>query len=399
MPPIAPPDVPIGAQSAMERLASAGFEAWLVGEAVRSLLAAGVARDFEVITTASEERILTLFDEAVPTTPAAHRCTLPTHDGPVDLVSMPSGVPLARALDHRDFTIRAIAWDPVARAWIDPHEGRADLAKGVLRAVGDARARLGEDPSRALRAGRLVAQQRLETDAALVSAMRKLGRAIEACPRVRLRDEAVRMLSAPHADEGLRLLRASGVERTLAPGASDMAADLVAQLPVDVPLRLAAWLHGAHPIRVMRRLRMPRPWVMRVEALMQLHPIEQHASRPHDRRRLAQRPAREIRDLIALRAAEIVVRDEGERAEAALREVESDISRAREELRHERERPSLAIDGRAIMEHLDCDPGPQIGEALNHLREFVQADPSRNVPATLRAALDVWRASRQQAAR
>ena len=90
-------------------------------------------------------------------------------------MSLPAGVPLRRALDHRDFTIRAIAWDPRGGAWMDPHDGRSDLAKGLLRAVGDAEARLAEDPCRALRAARLVAQHGLEVDAGLVSAMRRLG--------------------------------------------------------------------------------------------------------------------------------------------------------------------------------------------------------------------------------
>jgi tRNA nucleotidyltransferase (CCA-adding enzyme) len=394
MPPIAPPEVPVGAQTAMDRLTAAGFETWLVGEAVRVLLGGGVPREFELITDAPEPRVLEIFEDAVPTAPAAHRASVPTREGPVDIVSLPAGVPLRRALDHRDFTIRAIAWDPRGGAWMDPHDGRSDLAKGLLRAVGDAEARLAEDPCRALRAARLVAQHGLEVDAGLVSAMRRLGRGIEAGPRIRLRDEVVRLMAAPRVDAGLRLLRETRIERTLAPGVAPDAPDIVARLPVKLPLRLAGWLQGAHPIRVLRRLRIPRQWVTHIEVLLRLHPIERSGARPHDRRRLASRHAAEVDDLISLRRAEIAARGEGERAEAALSEVEAGIERFRALLRRERERPQLAVDGRAIMEHLACGPGRHVGEALRHLHALVADDPSRNERATLLAELDAWSASR-----
>ena len=46
---------------------------------------------------------------------------------------------------RRDFTINAIAYDPLAGALIDPFAGRADLQARLLRAVGDPAARFAED--------------------------------------------------------------------------------------------------------------------------------------------------------------------------------------------------------------------------------------------------------------
>ena len=48
-------------------------------------------------------------------------------------------------LARRDFTVNAMAWDPVADTLVDPLGGRRDLKQGLIRSVGDPAARFGED--------------------------------------------------------------------------------------------------------------------------------------------------------------------------------------------------------------------------------------------------------------
>ena len=74
---------------------------------------------------------------------------IPTPSGPVDVTAIPSGRSLEEDLAHRDFTVNAIAFDPLGGELLDPFGGRGDLARGRLRAVRSARDRFREDPLRA----------------------------------------------------------------------------------------------------------------------------------------------------------------------------------------------------------------------------------------------------------
>jgi hypothetical protein len=56
---------------------------------------------------------------------------------------------------------------------------------------------------------------------------------------------------------------------------------------------------------------------------------------------------------------------------------------------------TLALDGRAVMELLDCGPGPEVGRALRQLEKDVAADPSCNTKEALRARLLAWRGARE----
>jgi len=68
------------------------------------------------------------------------------------------------AARRRDFTVNAIAWDPLTDEYIDPFHGREDLAALLLRAV-DART-FGEDSLRVLRAAQFAARFELRLDGA-----------------------------------------------------------------------------------------------------------------------------------------------------------------------------------------------------------------------------------------
>ena len=82
-------------------------------------------------------------------------------------------LPFPDAARRRDFTVNAIAWDPLTGEYIDPFDGRGDLAAGVLRAV-DART-FGEDSLRVLRALQFAARFEFRLD----DATRRLCRTIE----------------------------------------------------------------------------------------------------------------------------------------------------------------------------------------------------------------------------
>jgi tRNA nucleotidyltransferase/poly(A) polymerase len=385
--PLLPPPIP----ELLARLEQAGFETALVGRCVRELLARERPADFEAVTRARAADLLRLLPRAVVVARRSSRLMVPTAAGPLDLTPLPEGATLEDALHRRDFTLHAIAWQAAQDRVCDPHGGRADLAAGRLRAVGSAAERIAEDPLRSLRAARLAAELGLEVDPELEAAMRAAAPAVSRLPAFRVREELERLLLAPAADRGLSLLRRTGLEAALAPGVGDDAAQVVVRLPRRLEPRLAGWLRGTRAHAILRDLRCPRERALRVERLLQLHPIDagNAAARESRARRLARRPDLELDDLLGLREAELATRGDAD-GRRRLDRLRRAIARAKRAEQVASQRASLALDGRAVMEQLGCGPGARVGRALAFLAERIAEDPRCNTRATLRGLLDAW---------
>jgi tRNA nucleotidyltransferase/poly(A) polymerase len=393
--------LPGAVQRLIETLGSDGHRAALVGRCVRALIAGRVARDFQVASSAPAERVLTLFPHAVPIAPRYRTIMVPTPAGPVDITSFSGGALLEDDLARRDFTIEAIAYDPIADdgpRLIDPQGGLRDLEAGRLRAVGTAWECLEQDPLRALRAARLVAELPVSADAALQDAMTRVRPALRSLAAQCIRQEISRLLLAPRAGAGLDLLRRSGIEATLAPGVLSDAAQLVDQLPHDLTLRLAGWLHGTRAAKTLVRLRFSAPLVRDVERLLALHPLDDHLSptRATDLHRLIKRAGdTNVDRLFELRRAELemgrIAGDEALEVRARLSELRMALDRARSTGKDALRQTRLAIGGREVMEVLQVGPGPWVGRALRYLAEQVHANPACNTEGELRELLRAWR--------
>jgi tRNA nucleotidyltransferase/poly(A) polymerase len=388
---LGPVRLPPAVAAVVARLAAHGHEAHAVGAAIRELLDGEPVRDFEVATSANGRALLALFERAIPLDPGPQRLVLPTAAGTVELVPHVHGSGICGELAHRDFTVHALAVDREGRV-LDPFAGDADAAASRLRCVGRAPERFAEDPLRMLRAARLVATRGLAPAASVVAAVREQRDRITAVPEARVRGELHALLLGRFVDRGLALLRETGLESVIADGVAADAAAVVAALPADLELRLAAWLRGTRVVRTLRRLREPRPRVIAVERLLHLHPIDAVAHPTHDAafRRLVRRSDALLPGLLALRAAEIAVRGEGAGARDRLEALRRSIDRART-AEPDDPQAALALDGRAVMEILACGPGPEVGRALQHLAKAVAADPGCNTAEVLRERLLAWR--------
>jgi len=380
-----------------ETLTQAGFETVLVGGCVRDLMRRVPVRDFDLATQASPNEVLALFPRAVATGIRHGTVMVPTHAGPVDVTSFRAGRHLEDDLARRDFTVNAMAVDPRSGRVIDPFGGAADLRAHRLAAVGDARARLEEDPLRALRAARLVATLGLHPSPELRAALPSVRPRLERVARERVRQELTLLFGAPGPGvaAGVALLRESGIEADLAPGAAPDAPDVLSAVPPDLALRLAAWLRGARAAGVLARLRFPRRVVERASTLLALHPVEASIDGTSDTsvRRLLKRAGEENVDaLLALREAELNAWESrrpeyvrGVRAELVV--LRAGLARVRAAGHVALRRLDLAVDGQFVMEVLGCAPGPQVGRALRFLTDRVLEDPGRNTPDRLRALL------------
>ena len=133
--------------------------------------------------------------------------------------------------------------------------------------------------------------------------------------------------------------------------------------------------------------------------LLGSHPIEADVDPTRDAavRRLIRRVGEEnLAPLFTLRRAELrfgaaARADDATGCRKRLEDVEQATERVRSGAELALRRFDLALDGRRVMEHLGCGPGPQIGRALAYLTDRVVEDPSCNDPDGLRALLDVWR--------
>ncbi len=168
------------------------------------------------------------------------------------------GQSLEEDLSRRDFTINAMARDLATGDIIDPFGGQADLKAGVVRAVGEPTIRFAEDPLRLLRAVRFVAQLGFALEPATRAAIARCAGALRQVSRERIFEEMSRILIAPYAARGLRLLADLGLLDVFLPEVIDLRRTtqgkrskdvfehtlrVIERTPPDLVLRWAALLH------------------------------------------------------------------------------------------------------------------------------------------------------------
>ncbi|PIV71368.1 MAG: polynucleotide adenylyltransferase PcnB, partial [Rhodocyclales bacterium CG17_big_fil_post_rev_8_21_14_2_50_68_7] len=218
------------------RLQEAGFKAYVVGGAVRDLIAGLQPKDFDLATDATPEQVRALFRRSriigrrfrivhvmegretmeVTTFRAAADDRVETDENGRVLRDNAFGTQEEDAA-RRDFTVNALYYDPADETIVDFHHGVADLQQKTLRMIGDPHRRYREDPVRMLRAVRLAAKLGLELDPAARAPIRDMAPLIENVPASRLFDEMLKLLLSGHAVECIRRLRDEGLHHGLLP--------------------------------------------------------------------------------------------------------------------------------------------------------------------------------------
>jgi poly(A) polymerase len=199
----------------------AGERAWLVGGAVRDRLLGRETDDVDLTLAGDPARHARRLGRATGGAAfqlsgafGAWRVVGPEHAWHVDLVRLRED-DIRADLAHRDFTINAMAEPLDGGELLDPHGGRKDLERRVLRMV-SARA-LAEDPLRALRAVRIAVELGLELDPATGSAAAAHAREIERVAPERVFGELKRVVGAEDVRRGLALMSAHGLTEVVLP--------------------------------------------------------------------------------------------------------------------------------------------------------------------------------------
>ncbi len=229
-----------GSRRTVETLQENGYRAYVVGGAVRDLLAGIKPKDFDVATDATPEQVRRCFrrsriigrrfqivhvmmgaETIEVTTFRGHHGQHDNHKAQTDEQGrvLRDNVFGSQKEDaaRRDFTVNALYYDPSSETVVDYHHGLADLKQKTLRMIGEPSTRYREDPVRMLRAVRLAAKLDFSIETSTRDPIGELAELIENVPPSRLFDEMLKLLTSGHALKCLQQLRAEGLHHGLLP--------------------------------------------------------------------------------------------------------------------------------------------------------------------------------------
>jgi len=403
----------------VRRLRAAGHEAYLAGGCVRDRLLGRAPLDWDVATSARPEAVRALFPRTVPVG-VQFGVILVVEDGARFEVATfrsddayldgrrPSAVRFGSARDdagRRDFTINALFEDPLTGEVHDFVGGVADLRAGVIRAIGDANARIAEDRLRMLRGVRFAARFGFRIDSATHAAIVTAAPTLGDIAAERIGDEIVKILTEGGARRGFELLAETGLLPVVLPEVDRMRGvqqspdyhpegdvwqhtlSLLQQLPAGAPetLALGALLHDVakpqcagrkgeritfygHPalgadlaVAICQRLRRSRTTWERVDYLVRHH------------LRLTQAPEMRLatlKKMLAEEGFEELCRLARLDALASNRDLRYVLfcERRRAELRAEELQPPRLLTGADLLT-MGYAAGPRIGEILRMLED------------------------------
>ncbi len=431
------------------RLRDSGFRAWVVGGCVRDELLADIRsqasgqdvlstrNDWDIATDAHPEQVMKLFRRVVPTGIKHGTVTVLLGDSSYEVTTLrgetsysdgrrPDSVyfvdDIVADLARRDFTINAIAYDPLEDRLIDPFDGAGDLVRHLLRAVGDPAARFAEDGLRVLRAARFHATLEVDIDPDTARAIEPSLDSYRKVSPERIREEWIKAMKAHAPSRAFEVMREHGMLAITAPELLESvgceqnryhAYDVWTHgmrcmdgCPPSPVMRIAGLLHDIGKPRsrqrseengdytfyehekigaemsdpLLERLRFSTEERERIVALVRHHLVcyEPSWSDAAVRRWIRRVGPELIDDLLTLNHADILAKG---------RDPQEDLARAAElEARVEETFAAgaafsvreLAIGGRDLMAELGLEPGPLLGQILRSLLEDVIEDPGRN---------------------
>ncbi|MBI4120962.1 MAG: HD domain-containing protein [Parcubacteria group bacterium] len=443
-------EVPKEVLDVVTTLQNKGFEAYLVGGCTRDLFLGKKPKDWDVTTNATPDEIQGLFlhtfyeneygtvgvvnDDATDETLKVVEVTPYRIEEKYSDKRRPDAVSFSKKLEddlkRRDFTVNAIAYDPVNHTIFDFFRGEQDLQDRVIRAVGKPEERFDEDALRMMRAVRLAAQLGFSIETDTGDAIRKLSATIEMIAKERVQDEFSHLLMSSSPMHGIKLLHEHGLLKYIAPELEEgigveqngdhiydvwehnlRAVQHSAEREWPLHVRLAALFHdvakpetrqwsdekkdwtfyghdvvgGRKAKGVMQRLKYSGEITETVAKLVRWHlffsDIDQITLSAV--RRLVRNVGPEnVWDLMKVRACDRIGMGRPKEKPYRLRKYESMIEEA---TRAPVTVGMLNIDGETIMEETGEKPGPRIGWILHALLEEVLDDPAHNTNKRLLA--------------
>jgi tRNA nucleotidyltransferase (CCA-adding enzyme) len=406
-----------------EKLIKSGYQAFIVGGAIRDSLLGCQANDWDVATDATPDSIHDLFPEMTSFNLKHGTVTLVSQGRNFEVTTFRGTVGFSLRIEedlaHRDCTFNAMAYDITNKRIIDPFGGQRDIEEKVVRAVLNPSERFQEDPLRMMRAIRFSLELGYAIEPETLMAIQPMAQAIDSVAKERVRDELLKILVVRRPSEGFHLMRKSGLLKGILPELVEgyrkqqnnyhkytiyrHTMETVDSIKDDPVLRLSALFHDIAKPRVrkkingrwrffghatasaeltkeiMMRLKFSNERITRVTHLIAYHMFDykQKLSDKAVRRFIKRIGADNVDDIIALRKADDLAHGLGKGFESRIEEFKNRIH-----VQVDRSPAftisGLAINGYDVMAVSGLQPGPRVGRILNQLLEEVIEKPEYN---------------------
>ena len=417
------------AEAVVFQLRNNNYEAYWVGGCVRDMLLGREPKDFDIVTNALPDEVLSIFPNHYLTGKKFGVVTVRVGDSVFEVATYrseqsysdhrrPDKITWSTAKEdvlRRDFTINGLLYDPISHKVTDYVDGERDLSIGLIRCIGDPVARLSEDPLRVLRAIRLKNALNMQYDQETYRALATAAKDIQHVAMERVGDELTKMLKdssrliAIQDLDQLGLLRqilpeVEATKGTPQPKAYHQEGDVfqhllrsVGALPKQAPSFLV-WATLLHDVAKPQTVRYPSSNTGRITTYGHAKQSAAVASRILSRMRRSReeievvvwliahhmslanieqlRPVKQERFVLDPRFPWLLELHHADAAGA----VPVDLSLYQEDLKlyrrmkqeHERQTSlvvQVLVNGHDLVEELGMVPGPEIGKMLDNIRD------------------------------
>jgi len=416
-----------------EKFKTAGYEIYLVGGGVRDLLLNRPVHDCDFTTNAKPEEIQkvlpdSFYDNIFGTVGIMvnnEKYEITTYRGEQGYSnnrrpdSVWWGKTLEDDLKRRDFTINAMALRQAQGKLelVDLFDGQEDLKNKLIKTVGKADERFGEDALRMMRAVRFSSQLGFTIEPETFSAIQKNSSLLEKISKERIKDELFKILASNFPSEGITLLLTSGLLQFIIPELIkgyglkqakhhiyDVWTHSIMSLkncPSNDPIvRLAALIHDVgkpvvvkgegesqtfynHELvsagiarKLAKNLKFSKKEAERLNILVRWHmfTVDDRQTDSAIRRFVRNVGKENLEDMLALRT--------GDRLGGGAKETSWRLEEFKKRLGEVQIQPfsvtDLKINGRDVMEILGIPPGPKVGEILSQIFKEVEDQKLKN---------------------
>ncbi len=437
--------LPSEVKSILQTLKDRGFEAYAVGGCVRDLLLGKNPTDWDITTNAKPEQIQEIFPEhfyennfgtVTVKTGSENEATAEVQITPYRVETKysdkrhPDEIQFAQKLEddlsRRDFTVNALALDLDGNV-IDLFGGKEDIKNKIIRTVGKAEERFGEDALRLMRAVRFATVLGFEIEDNTFSAIRKNAEWLRAISKERIRDEFVKIIESARAYEGVLLLEDSELLQYIIPELREgigvgqnlhhiydvwehitRSLKYTVEQDYSLEVRLAALFHdigkpkskrgegynstfygheviGARQVaQIMERLRFSHDLTDKVVKLVRYHMFFYNVGEVTEssvRRLMVNVGPENVEDLLKVREADRIGSGRPKAVPYKMRHMKYIIDKVSHDPISVK---MLKINGHDLMAELGIEPGPKVGLVLNSLLAEVIDDPAKNTPEYLK---------------
>jgi len=431
--------LPKEVQKILSDIERKGFEGYAVGGCVRDTVRGVEPKDFDITTNATPQEIQEIFKKSftgndfgtVTVFTGSKKENLKTVEITPYRVERgysdrrhPDKVCWAESVEEdlkrRDFTVNAMAMDRLGNV-VDPHNGKEDLSKKIIRAVGEAEKRIAEDALRMIRAVRFACVLDFEIEKKTREAIKNSAHLLESISNERIRDEFLHIIMSERAMEGVEELRKTGLLEQFLPEIlegykvdqskhhvydcyehSIRSLQYAAKKNFNMHVRLAALLHDVgkprvksgdgesatfynHEVvgakmteKILKRLKFKRSDIEKITKLVRYHLFYYNVGEVSESsiRRLLRKVGREsIDELLEVRMADRIGSGVPKAEPYRLRHMRYIIEKVSTD---PVDVNMMEIKGKDVMEIADISPGPLVGSILSVLLSEVVGDPQRN---------------------